>query len=274
MSVDPEQIKQRIRGVFDLIASGYDNPSQRFFSLTANQMIHLANLQPGEKVLDIATGTGLVAIAAAPRVQPAGRVHGIDLSEAMINKAQFNCQKLEINNVDFHLMDAEALDFSSQYFEVITCSFGLFFLPDMPAALKQWYRVLKPGGRIIFTSFTKQTFSPLAELFRSRIESFGVVTPPLAWQRLSEITDCTNLIQGAGFINVHAEVMQMGYHLDSENDWWEILWNSGFRGILNGLSSQQLTAFREQHLADVAQHKGKDGLWLNVDVIFTQAIKP
>lgn len=237
-------------------------------------MIHILDLQPGEKVLDVATGTGLVAIAAAQRILPGGRVHGIDLAEAMINKAQFNCQKHALDNIDFHVMDAEQLEFHSQYFDVITCGFGLFFLPDIPAALKQWFRVLKPGGRVIFTSFTKQTFKPYADLFRSRIEAMGVVSPPLAWQRLSEPATCTDLMQAAGFIQTQAEVIQMGYHLASENDWWEILWNSGFRGILNGLSAAQLAQFRVQHLAEIAGHKDKDGLWLNVEVIFSQAQKP
>ena len=66
----------------------------------------------------------------------------------------------------------------------------------------------------------------------------------------------------------------MGYHLANENDWWEIIMNSGFRGILNALSPEQQAQLREQHLQQVAGLKTNDGIWLDVEVIFTQADKP
>ncbi len=274
MTSEAEQIKQRTRDIFDLVASGYDNPAQRFFPFCADRMIQLINLQPGEKVLDIATGTGMAAIAAAQRVIPDGRVHGIDLSENMLAKAKFNCDKHALDNVDLHLMDAEQLIFRSNYFDVITCGFGLFFLPDMTAALQQWLRVLKPGGRLIFTSFTQNAFMPYAQQFRQGIEQLGVVLPTnTAWQRLVETATCQQLVTSAGFVDVQSQVAQMGYHLASENDWWELISNSGFRRFLDMLNTEQQLQFREQHLAEIAQQKGKDGLWLDVEVIFTQARK-
>lgn len=275
MSNEAEQFKQRIRDTFDLIATGYDNPAQRFFPFCADRMIHLLNLQPGEKVLDIATGSGMAAIAAAQRVTPGGRVHGIDFAENMLAKAQFNCDKHALDNVDLHLMDAEQLVFRSNYFDVITCAFGLFFLPDMAAALQQWRRVLKPGGRLMFTSFTSNAFMPYAELFRQGIEQHGIRLPAnAAWQRLTDAEACKQLINEAGFVESQTQIAQMGYHLASENDWWQIIINSGFRAMLDQLNTVQQQQFRNQHLTEIAPHKSKDGLWLDVEVIFTQAIKP
>jgi len=235
----------------------------------------LLNLQPGEKVLDIATGTGMAAIAAAQRVAPGGRVHGIDFAENMLAKAHFNCDKHALDNVDLHLMDAEQLLFRSNYFDVITCAFGLFFLPDMAAALQHWLRVLKPGGRLIFTSFTQNAFMPYAQQFRQGIEQLGIQLPTnTAWQRLAEPAACQQLVTAAGFVAAQTQITQMGYHLASENDWWEIINNSGFRRFLNLLAAAQQQQFRIQHLAEIAQQKNKDGLWLDVEVIFTQASKP
>ena len=271
---DPHTIKSRITATFDLIAEGYDNPSQRFFPFAADYMMSLARPKPGERVLDIATGTGMAAIAAAQAITAGGRVQAIDLAENMLAKAQRNVSKHALSNVDFHTMDAEQLEFRSNYFDLITCAFGVFFFTDSAQAVRNWLRVLKPGGRIIFTSFSRNTFQPMAQWFREAVEATGVPFPEAAWQRLSEQHVCQQLVEQAGYAQPEVTTKQMGYHLASENEWWEIIWNSGFRGILNALTSEQQTALRTRHLEQVAALKTTDGIWLDVEVIYTQAQKP
>ena len=271
---DPQTIKARITNTFDLIAEGYDNPSQRFFPFAADYMMSLAQPKPGDRVLDIATGTGMAAIAAAQAISPDGRVQAIDLAKNMLSKAQRNVSKHALNNVDFHVMDAEQLEFRANYFDLISCAFGLFFFTDTAQALRSWLRVLKPGGRIIFTSFSQNTFQPLAGWFREAIEASGHPFPEPAWQRLVLAQQCQTLVEQAGYCHAQVTTKQMGYHLASENDWWEILWNSGFRGILNLLTAQQLADLRLQHLEQVAGMKTDDGIWLDVEVHYTQAEKP
>ena len=271
---DPRAVKSRITATFDLIAEGYDNPSQRFFPFAADYMMSLASPRPGERVLDIATGTGMAAIAAAQAITPGGRVQAIDLAENMLAKAQRNVSKHALSNVDFHTMDAEQLEFRSNYFDLITCAFGVFFFTDSAQALRSWLRVLKPGGRLIFTSFSRNTFQPMAQWFREAIEATGAPFPDAAWQRLSEQNVCQQLVEQAGYSHPQVTTKQMGYHLASENDWWEIIWNSGFRGIINALTPEQQAAIRTRHLEQVAGLKTTDGIWLDVEVIYTQAQKP
>jgi ubiquinone/menaquinone biosynthesis C-methylase UbiE len=182
--------KQRITATFDLIAEGYDNPAQRYFPFAADYLISLAQPKPGDRVLDVATGTGMAAIAAAQAVNPGGRVQAIDLSENMLSKAQRNIDKYALHNIDFHVMDAEQLEFRSNYFDLITCAFGVFFFTDPTQALRSWMRVLKPGGRIIFTTFSRNTFQPMAQWFREAIEASGAAFPEPAWQRLAEEQLC------------------------------------------------------------------------------------
>ena len=145
--------KQAVSKVFNLVSSQYDTPALRFFSSCANKIVDDAQIKPGQKVLDVATGTGIVALAIAQAVGSEDRVSAIDLAEKMLDQAQLNLNQAGLSNVEFHLMDGEALEFESDSFDIITCSYGLFFMPDMAAALRSWHRVLKPGGKVIFTSF-------------------------------------------------------------------------------------------------------------------------
>ena len=147
-----DEIKEKVKDLFDQVASLYDNPAMRFFPFCGDRMISHLQPKPGFKVLDIATGTGAVALPAAQAIAPTGRVQAIDLAENMLDIAAANLKRAGIDNVDFHAMDATRLDFKSRYFDAITCSFGIFFLPDMLAALKEWVRVLKPGGLCYFAA--------------------------------------------------------------------------------------------------------------------------
>ena len=271
---DPRQIKQQIKSVFDLVAGAYDNPSMRFFPFTADRMVELLQLAPGSKVLDMATGTGMVAIACAQALGNQGRVQAIDLSEKMLDRAYINIQKSGLNNIDLHAMDAELLEFPNQDFDAVFCSYGLFFLPDMLMGVKEALRVLKPGGRFIFTSFAKGSFSPLTEQFQTDIEAFGIEFPKGNWLLIDEQQACLDLLHEGGFEQAQAVTEQLGYHLSSSEDWWEILWSSGYRGILEQLKPDQLAQFRTRHLAAIDKLATADGVWLNINTIFTIGSRP
>ena len=273
-SPEAAQLKQGIKRTFDLAASGYDTPAMRYFPFSADVLA--ASLQPkrGDKVLDLATGTGMAAIAIAQMLGPAGRVQAIDLSDKMLDKALQNIHKAGLSNIDLHTMDAEQLEFKSQYFDAASCAFGLFFLPDMLKGAKEVLRVLKPGGRFIYTTFAQQAFSPLVDLFREHIIEFGVKFPTDGWRRLVDEQACLDLLQAAGFEQTRINKRQLGYHLAHHLDWWEILYNSGFRGMLEQLDPQQLGEFRQRHLAEIDKLKTDKGIWLDVEVIFVFGKRP
>ena len=268
-----EKSKQDVAAVFNTVAERYDNPSMRFFPFCADRLIDHLHPHPGSKILDVATGTGAVALAAAQAVGPEGRIQAIDLSENMLHTAVANLQRSGLTNVDFHIMDAEAVEFKSRYFDCVTCSFGIFFLPDMQAGLTSWRYVLKPGGRVMFTSFTTKAFQPLADLFRQQMENFGIVIPPDDWMRLTTKEECLALLEAAGFDNSEVVVEQLGYHLNGPEDWWEIIYSSGFRGYLEKLDAEQLGRFRVEHLAEIQSLMDDKGLWLNVETLFSTGLR-
>ena len=269
-----DQDKQNAIAVFNLVASHYDNPSMRFFPFCADRLISHLRPAPDAKILDVATGTGVVALAAAQALGPNGRVQAIDLAENMLNKAMANFQRAGLSNVDFHVMDAESLEFKSRYFDAVICSFGIFFLPDMQAGLTSWRQVLKPGGRVMFTTFASNAFQPLADLFRQRMETMGIVIPTESWMRLTTEQECQDLLESAGFTEIQIVKEQLGYHLNSPDDWWEIIYSSGFRGYLEQLDTEQLGRFRIEHLAEVQSLMTDKGLWLDVETLFSTGVRP
>jgi len=268
-----EDIKQQISSLFNIVADGYDNPSTRFFHFCADKMLDILQPKQNTRLLDIATGTGAVATSAAQMILPEGRVHGIDLSEKMLDVAFKNAEKMALNNIDLHTMDAEKPVFKSDYFDNITCSFGIFFIPDMQKALENWLNILRPGGQLIISTFAADAFSPLTDKFRSRLLNYGIEIPDTHWFRLSKTEECQQLLESAGFTDVNVTEKQMGYHLLNIEDWWDILWNTGYRGFLNQLSAADLTSFRAEHLKELEEFKTKDGLWLNINTLFTTASK-
>ena len=268
---DAAEIKSRIEAIFNTVSDAYDSPEMRYFPFSADFMIDLAKPKPGARVLDIATGTGMVAISAAQAIRPDGRVQAIDISGGMLTKAQKNISKHALTNIDMYQMDAEDLEFRSNYFDLVTCGFGVFFLPNPFNAVKSWQRVMKPGGRVIFSTFTNTAFMPMAEWFKNLYEETGKPYPQGAWQQFSDDESCLSLLPDDLFENKQIVHKQHGIHLKDEHEWWHIIESSGFRGILATLNEIQQTKLKEKQLKQLAELKTEDGIWLDVEVIYTQA---
>ena len=268
----------QVAHVFNQVAAGYDHAALRFFPFVADRLIMRLNPVAGAKILDVAAGTGAVALAAAQAVGPQGRVSAIDLAETMLDRLQEKIAKFGIRNIDLYTMDAASLEFRRDYFDYVVCSFGIFFLADMVAGLKEWARVAKPDGRIMFTAFGQQAFQPMMDLFIRRLERYGIRPPdpatPLAGMRLADPVRCRELLVAAGLINLDVVTEQLGYHLKDESQWWDVLWNSGTRGWIEKVPRAELESFRDAHLAEVRPLLGAQGLWLNVETHFAAGTKP
>src|SRR5215207_7432945 len=114
-------------------------------------LVRAAQVEPGMQVLDIASGTGEPALTLAEMVGPEGHVMATDLGPGMIAVAKENAEKAGLTNMTFLQADAHQLPFSDRSFDRVTCRFGVMFFADLPQALGEIYRLLKPGGRVAFT---------------------------------------------------------------------------------------------------------------------------
>lgn len=125
-------------------------PIAPFTTPAAARLVDWAGITPGQRVLDVACGTGVVAVTAALR---GAQVNGLDLSPALIAEARLNAALVEGDRLRFHEGDVEALPFADGEFEVVVSQFGHMFAPRPEVAIAEMLRVLKPGGRIAFSTW-------------------------------------------------------------------------------------------------------------------------
>jgi len=265
-SVENTKRKAMIQQGFDTVAAGYDHPSLSFFPETAKRLVEHLQLNPTDKLLDVCTGTGCVALTAAEKLSR-GKVFGIDLSSGMLQQAKNKAAEKKLNNTEFQQMDLENLEFENGTFDVATSSFGLFFLEDMSNGLSNIASTVKPGGKVAITTFAGKAFSPMADIFLKRFESTGRQVPPLSWKRLATKELIKEQFNAVNISKVEMHHEPLGYHMTNPQMWWDVVWNAGWRSLLNQMSEQEQEKFKEDHLKEITDVLGNNGVWFNTEVL-------
>jgi SAM-dependent methyltransferase len=163
--MEPRLQRRVQRYGWDLAADAYDQLWKTQLAGVQAELLACAVLKPGERVLDVACGTGQVAFAAAEAVGPSGRVLGIDLSRQMVDGAGRGAEALGLANVDLARMDAENLALPDAHFDVALCALGLMYMPEPARAVHEMRRVLRPGGRAVFAVWGERARCGWAPLF-------------------------------------------------------------------------------------------------------------
>jgi len=165
------------------------------------ELVDAAALQPGERVLDVACGTGVVARAAAERVGPTGTVTGIDLAPDMLEVAE--AIPAAGAPIAWHQGDAAALPLPDAAYDVALCQLGLMFVPDKPAALAELHRVLVPGGRVVMSTpgAVQPPFAALETAISDTIgPDVGAVLATVF--SMDDPAQLAGLLEGSGFTEV------------------------------------------------------------------------
>ncbi len=163
-----EQVKaQKVRGVFNSVASRYDVMndlmSGGLHRAWKAYTVAVANLQGGERVLDIAAGTGDLTLAFSKKVGPTGLVLHTDINEAMLRVGRDRLIDKGVITPSL-ITDAEALPFKSEQFDLVSVAFGLRNMTHKDRALTEMARVLRPGGRLLVLEFS-QIAPPLRKAY-------------------------------------------------------------------------------------------------------------
>ena len=150
------KLQRRIqRYGWDLAAGCYEPLWQAALAPAQARLLEWAALAPGEQVLDVACGTGLLSFAAAQVLGEQGALLGIDLSGKMVEAAKARADHAPTRNLSFTRMDAETLGLPDAGFDAVLCALGLMYMPDPEQALREMRRVLRPGGRVAIAMWSE-----------------------------------------------------------------------------------------------------------------------
>ena len=212
----------------------------------AERLVALCRLQPGERVLDAGTGTGFAALAAARAVGPEGYVLGVDVSLDMLREARVAIDAAGLTNIDLREGDATCLsDLSTASLDVVTCAAALLYMP-VAAALREWHRLLRVGGRIAFSTMCAGS-PPAASIFRDCARDFGLsLRDPSA--ALGSPDASRDALENAGFAAI--EIIRETIEFTPQD--LTLAWESNFRSAAHTdaqrLSSEARDAFKRAYL--------------------------
>lgn len=258
---DPRPIDTRlIAEAFDSVASVYDRAGFSFFAPFADALVDRAAVAAGERVLDVACGTGAVAIAAARR---GATVQAVDLSPGMIEQARAAIAAEDVE-VEAVAGDAQRLDHPDDAFDVVTCGFGVFFLPDAGAALAEWRRVLAPGGRLALSTWSQAGDDRWA-WERDLLRSYAPQVPPEVLGTMAALMGRFNTVEGitaalgdAGFGAVETVEHVVERRYERPEDWWAWTNSHGSRIVVDHLPPEAREELRTRGLAEVTR-RAADG---------------
>jgi ubiquinone/menaquinone biosynthesis C-methylase UbiE len=205
-------------------ADSYENYMvPALFAPWSAYLIRSANLQPGEHVLDVACGTGIVARHVAPRVGSQGLIIGLDLNPAMLSVAGAAAEQKSLA-IEWRTGPAEQLPFRDGSFDVVMCQFGLMFFTDRSKALAEMHRVLRAGGRVVVSVWQGLDRHPfyrtLHEVSRQHLGKSSVQ----AVFSLGDSDELRRLLTDAGFQQVEIEPASITARFSNPEEFlaWEI----------------------------------------------------
>lgn len=260
---------------WDKAAEAYEAGWRDSLALVQSRLLEVAAAQPGEQVLDIACGTGLVTLPLASAVTSSGRIVATDISQAMIDIMRREAEKRSLSQLDAFRADAEELEaLADNSFDLVTCALGFMYFPEPGRAMTEILRVLRPGGRAVFAVWGARKNCGWAEIFPivdARVQSavcpmfFHLGTGrSLAWQ-----------MENAGFESVTDERLSTELPYADEDAASDAAFIGGPVALAYSRFSDEIRdAVRAEYAASIFPFKSGEGYRIPGEFVVASGAKP
>ena len=229
MSDDAAERRGELREAWEKQSAGWGRQADRVRQdgmAVSAWMIDHARLQPGQRVLELAAGPGDTGFLAAELIRPGGTLISSDGSEGMLELARTRARLQGIENVEFKQLELEWIDEPAASFDVVLCRWGVMLALDPAAALAEFRRVLRPGGRLALAVWDDPAANPAMTLLPGLLARLGLVDPPNGSPppgpgpfALSAPGELAERLSAAGFTDVLVEPVAIERTYQSVTDW-------------------------------------------------------
>ncbi|NOR41462.1 MAG: methyltransferase domain-containing protein [Gammaproteobacteria bacterium] len=256
---DSNELKERERKAWASVADGWkrrDELLTRGAAPVTQRMLELAGIARGHRTLDIASGVGEPSMSAARRVGETGMVVGTDLVDEMLNYAREKAAQAGLNNIEYHCVDGETLDFEPASFDAVTCRWGLMFMPEPENCLKLANNVMKGSARLAVACWAAPDKNPFVGVLMQTLGKYmEVPKPPPGTPGIFSLADPDRLkevIAAAGFKNIELEELEIDVlEVDDGQAYWDAI--SDLAAPVMTLVNQLDEAARSAYISDVIQ---------------------
>jgi ubiquinone/menaquinone biosynthesis C-methylase UbiE len=236
--VDLSEYRNVSYAIWQQMAEGWDRRRDWMWQVSrpvGEDMIARLDPQPGQTILELAAGPGETGFAAAALVGEQGRVISTDFSPAMVEAAGRRAQELGLENVETHVMDAENMDLDADSADGVLCRWGYMLMADPAKALAETRRVLRSGGRLVFSVWGGPEMNPWAAIAGAVLVQRGHVTPPQPGDpgifAMASADRISELVMGAGFGTPEIDDIEIEYRFENADEYWDFL-----TGLAGGLA--------------------------------------
>jgi ubiquinone/menaquinone biosynthesis C-methylase UbiE len=237
-------------------------------------MLGMAALRPGERVLDVACGTGLVSFRAAATVGHQGAVVGTDISGEMVETARRGAAQRDLANARFERADAEALPMKVASFDVAVCALGLMYVPDPVGALCEMRRLLRPGGRAAAAVWGARRKCGWAEIFPITDARVASEVCPMFFH-LGTGDMLARAFEAAGFTEVRSERLSITLSYASAEDALAAVFCGGPVALAySRFDEATRRAVHAEYLESIAAYRTGDGYAVPGEFVVAAARAP